>query len=292
MKIGIYGHSNAQPGHEEFLWTNLLKDHYQATVENYAVVHGSAERVLYSLKKTKDLNLAIIFHSPPHCLYVPNYLRDFDTFDKDALTKKMIQNWVHGVFDDESDRAMYKHVTPDMYNAWYRVPNALILELLSAASKNPGLMMDSDFMEKWTNAAPDSEKEYNLLHNFITNTSNKDKISEYVELLDCFSLYRKYFHNHDVYKNRYYGALLQIDQYLTNFNIPIIHCVGPNSWYPKWFSFQSGVINTTILPASKMLEYTSGGYNASSNGFNPDGNRFVFDTLLPLISVAQEKVTT
>ena len=77
MKIGFYGHSNcAYLSKDSFL--NLFAEHLNAEIVNTGARQGSEERILYELKKTRSLDLAIIFHSSPSYLFLPGCDRDFD----------------------------------------------------------------------------------------------------------------------------------------------------------------------------------------------------------------------
>ena len=63
MNIAFYGHSGcAAPNHPES-WLNLLCTKLNFKMTNYGSLQGSEERILYELKKTRKLDLAIIFHS-------------------------------------------------------------------------------------------------------------------------------------------------------------------------------------------------------------------------------------
>ena len=77
MKIGFYGHSDcAYLSNDSFL--NIVANALDATIVNIGVRQGSEERILYELKKTRSLDVAIIFHSSPSYLFLPGCDRDFD----------------------------------------------------------------------------------------------------------------------------------------------------------------------------------------------------------------------
>jgi hypothetical protein len=75
MKIGFYGHSNcAFRSQDSFI--DIIAKNLNAEIVNTGVRQGSEERILFELKKSKDLDLAIIFHSRPSFLFLPNCKRD------------------------------------------------------------------------------------------------------------------------------------------------------------------------------------------------------------------------
>ena len=81
MNIGFYGHSAASwagelDGVRSYIDTVL--EHYNADLVNLGVPQGSEERILFDLKKTKNLDVAVIFHSFPKYLYMPKCKRDID----------------------------------------------------------------------------------------------------------------------------------------------------------------------------------------------------------------------
>lgn len=81
MNIGFYGHSTASwSGHVDdvYSFVNTVLDYCDGTLVNLGVPQGSEERILFDLKKTKKLDLAIIFHSYPRYLFMPGCKRDID----------------------------------------------------------------------------------------------------------------------------------------------------------------------------------------------------------------------
>lgn len=78
MKIGFYGHSIASwansPNNESFIDRIRLK--YSAEIVNLGVPQGSEERILFDLKKTKEIDIAIIFHSLIRYIFIPKANRD------------------------------------------------------------------------------------------------------------------------------------------------------------------------------------------------------------------------
>lgn len=81
MNIGFYGHSAASwTGHHEGVrsYIDTVVEHYNAKLVNLGVPQGSEERILFDLKKTKNLDLAVVFHSQPSYMFMPKCKRDID----------------------------------------------------------------------------------------------------------------------------------------------------------------------------------------------------------------------
>ena len=85
MNIGFYGHSAASwanfPIYDQVSFIDLLVAKYNAKLVSHGVPQGSEERILFELKKTKKLNLAVIFHSMPRYIFLPTCRRDVDITD-------------------------------------------------------------------------------------------------------------------------------------------------------------------------------------------------------------------
>lgn len=78
MKIGFYGHSTASwmnsPTGVSFI--DRLAAKYSAEIVNIGVPQGSEERILFDLKKTKEIDIAVVFHSLPRYVFLPKCNRD------------------------------------------------------------------------------------------------------------------------------------------------------------------------------------------------------------------------
>lgn len=76
MNIGYFGNcwcaSNDEHSH-----TTLLGKLLNANVVNSSVIEGSEGRILFKLKKTPNLDLALIFHDDDNTLFLPNATRDW-----------------------------------------------------------------------------------------------------------------------------------------------------------------------------------------------------------------------
>ncbi len=90
MRLGFYGHSIASWAGANEHTTSFIKvvvDHFKADLVNLGVPQGSEERILHDLKKTKNLDVAVIFHALPKYLYLPKCKRDIaiDKVPEDRL---------------------------------------------------------------------------------------------------------------------------------------------------------------------------------------------------------------
>ena len=77
LKIGFFGHSDCSSTAPESYIGQIIK-HFDAIIVNKGVNQASEERVLIDLKKHKNLDVAVIFHSRPASLFLPRCNRDID----------------------------------------------------------------------------------------------------------------------------------------------------------------------------------------------------------------------
>ena len=92
--------------------------------------------------------------------------------------------------------------------------------------------------------------------------------------------HNRIFYHRDLQVNRFYGALIQIDQYLTAKNIKAVHCV--HDRMPPWFKFSSGIVDTEI--ALYQYHDTYGcRYSRVPNAITPEGNRIIEQKLISYI---------
>lgn len=212
MNIGFYGHSNcAYRSDGSFI--DIISTALDANIVNTGVRQGSEERILFELKKTKNLDLAIIFHSEPHFLFVPNADRDLSI----------------------------KQLNPEKFNHFF-----------------------GDF----TN-------EFHIKHHekFINLFKTKE------ELQYATHYFKEYFYHPDLQMNRFYGSIIQIDQYLDHKSIHAIHVVSNN--IPNWFSFKSGIVDKTIMQI--VSQHSLKPNETFANVMTREGNAKVAQRLLELI---------
>lgn len=99
LKIGFYGHSICS---NNFVGTylNSVLTHFDARLVNQGTGMASEERILFELKKTRP-DIAVIFHSQPHYLFLPKYPRDCNLIDSEDTIHRIIQHKNFG-FDGKS----------------------------------------------------------------------------------------------------------------------------------------------------------------------------------------------
>ncbi len=86
-RIGFYGHSAScwanAPMHDQISFIDMIIERGGYFLANKGVPQGSQERILFELKKTKNLDIAVIFHSIPQYVFLPTAKRDVDINDID-----------------------------------------------------------------------------------------------------------------------------------------------------------------------------------------------------------------
>jgi hypothetical protein len=212
MNIGFYGHSNcAYQSPDSFI--DMLATSLGASVINVGVRQGSEERILFELKKSKALDLAIIFHSEPQYIFLPDCDRD--------ISVHLLSN----------QRAEY------LFSDW---------------NNNFTKIHHKKFVDKFKN--PDT-------------------------LLETMKFFKNYLYHPELQSNRFYGSLIQIDQYLTSKNIPCVHVVTKNL-LPTWFKF-SGKTDYEIMKIVTENANNKGEWFV--NGVTKQGNILIFEKLKVLI---------
>ena len=94
LKIGFYGHSICS-SHAIGTYIHDITSHFNATLVNIGTGRGSEERTLFELKKTTP-DVAIIFHSHPRLIFMPNLWRDLDINDVNDHVLNLITNKYKG----------------------------------------------------------------------------------------------------------------------------------------------------------------------------------------------------
>ena len=216
MRIGFYGHSNcAYRDDDSFL--DIVSKQLAGIVVNTGVKQGSEERILFELKKNKNLDIAIIFHCLPKFLFLPGCDRDINVHDIER--KRADQLFSNDHLDTEF-----------------------------TATNQP------------------------LFKKVFENNEN---------FFNAVNTFKNYFYHPDLIMNRYYGALIQIDQYLQNKNIKVIHVLDKTYPLPSWFKFSTGVIDYEIMDIVKSNKSTNPFF---ANCISKDGNRLVATRILTIIS--------
>lgn len=228
MHIHLFGHSICRSkkidGKPTETFVDLLEKQYHTSADNTFTVHQadcmSVERTLYFLKKSKPIDLAIIFYALGDSIFIPCHQHDA------PISKVNMNNVTESTpYRYGGEIAYHRHVIEDR-------------------------------------SKPDVE--------YISGD----------ELDLAVKLYFKYLHTRDLNRNRFYGALYQIDQYLTKKNIPAVHCLEETFKYKNhpWFKFTSGVVNEDLSKLQNNGPYKTG-HNQSANRINSEGNTYIANKL-------------
>lgn len=226
MNIQFFGHSitNISKDFPIKTFVDLVLEKYQATCLDHprGVALCSEERILYDLKKTKDIDVAVIFHTNEDFYFFLPDGRDHDVMDAEELDRKIGDGQYGLQIERTKDKAIEKC-------GWETFDAKDIKRFLADYQK---LMLSKDLM-----------------------------------------------------RNRYFGALIQIDQYCTSRGIKVIHCPLDKSSIPNWFNFTSGIVDYEINSYNyKNLGWGTGkvnphyiGYQKSDNAISEEGNVLIAD---------------
>ena len=121
--IGFYGHSNcAYRSPDSFI--DMIATHYSADIVNLGVRQGSEDRILFELKKTKKLDLAIIFHSEPQYIFLPGCDRDIGLNQVDEQRAEyLFKDWDSN-FNKTHHKKFYLHQA--LLVQWHQVYMTLV----------------------------------------------------------------------------------------------------------------------------------------------------------------------
>lgn len=284
MNIGVFGHSIANWGNKEpWSYITKLQDHFNANIVNSGCAMCSEERILFQLKKIKKLDLAIIFHCDPMNFFIPSWDRDLSTSGREVDLSNKFNLIINSNLDkltkhqhllDFLEKEAIKRNQP--YDEQHTIrllseENAPVIKVLSNIADHKKIQITPDML-----VGDVQQTLTELLKTYI------DDDIFYKELIDALILNKKYLYHPDLQQNRYYGALIQVDQYTKSKQIPTIHCLGRDFWYPTWFSFTYGIID-------KELQKFHGGKYPENSSSSPEGNAVMFEKLLDLISAARSK---
>lgn len=227
LNIKFFGNSitsEASKPHHFPTFVQTVMSHYNCIDTNdvcRGVARCSEERILFYLKKTKKIDVAVIFHGMPHAEFCVSSVDDFK----------------HGTMDYEE------------------------IELLTNEGINR--MFYTDVQQKLPTCKSDA-------------TVNSTPAETYEKLKN----HNEMFYHIDLQKNRYNGALIQIDQYLTYKNIKAVHFT--NRMLPAWFKFTSGIVNTEFGEYQYSPTYGCS-YAKSANAITEEGNKIISDALISYI---------
>lgn len=124
MNLHIFGHSICRraEGHPVKTFIDLVFDHYDLPEQNlHQFDQCSEERILYELKKTKDVDCAVIFHSHPGFFFCPSFNRDWR---KIAGTEWLHDAWPQIEFNplavnDSRNKDNLVNLAPNQYKPIY-----------------------------------------------------------------------------------------------------------------------------------------------------------------------------
>ena len=211
---------------------DIRRKKYSADTNHTGLAFCSEERILYNLKKTKNVDIAIIFHSLPEFYFIPTADRDFNKMTPDEMPYKIA------------------HMN------WY----------------------------------PEAAKD-----RIIADCKNMQCSDQ--EIIRILTQYQKFCITPDLLKNRFYGALMQIDQYVKFKNIKTLHCVLGSKSLPKWFKFSHGLVDYKLgMLQNQHLTNEEGdtlrdennkfvenkfksSFSLSNNAITPEGNQYIADEI-------------
>ena len=102
LKIGFFGHSNCSNSASGSFLDYVVK-HFDAIIVNKGVGQASEERVLIDLKKHKNLDVAVIFHSRPASLFLPRCSKDIDIRSDEIKAYKGPYGDIPSIFKTEEN---------------------------------------------------------------------------------------------------------------------------------------------------------------------------------------------
>jgi hypothetical protein len=123
MHIEFFGSSITASGkdHNRFeTFKDLILNDYKAVSFNIDHALCSEERILYNLKKTGEIDIALIFHSSPKEVYWPNFSRDFTYMDEERRLNQVNYKSLYSYLQPESlGKAKSLHLLDMFYDYFY-----------------------------------------------------------------------------------------------------------------------------------------------------------------------------
>ena len=106
LHIGFYGHSTASCAGDPRSYIDQIAEQLDAKIVNIGAAQGSEERILFDIKKTKTIDIAVIFHSAtPRYIFLPSC-------DRDISINAVPENKSNILWSERDDR---KNVTPEEF---------------------------------------------------------------------------------------------------------------------------------------------------------------------------------
>jgi hypothetical protein len=116
-----------------------------------------------------------------------------------------------------------------------------------------------------------------LEEEFFSFGNIKEEFKDIDSFLQTIMLYKTHLYSPEIHQNKFYGALLQIDQVCKFRNIKCIH-VPVTDNIPHWFRFTSGECHPEIQELAN--NYRESGY---PNFINSEGQSVIAEKLIGLI---------
>ena len=198
----------------------------------------------------------------------------------DILLEKynLTDNYLHQVANMSEERALFFLKKIPKLNTvilFHGVPASIFVPAIDR-DFNP-----ENMGETWIN----SNRSIRLYPNRDQSVYQGDQVLPYQhvsqgEIRAAYDEHMKYFYTRDLQRNRFLGALIQIDQYLTYKKIPVIHCPLKNT-IPNWFTFSSGIVDYEL---ANLQDYTIQETDMW-NHVSPEKNRYIADKLIEYINM-------
>ena len=113
MNIEFFGPSIIASGKNNqnfYTFYDLLLSSFNASSLNTQIPLCSEERILYNLKKTTNIDVALIFHTQPQFIYFPNFTRDHVFYNEKEIHNQLKLSSLD--FIEEFKQNKKDHVNP------------------------------------------------------------------------------------------------------------------------------------------------------------------------------------
>lgn len=115
MNIEFFGPSIIASGRQSKKYDtffDLILESFNATSLNTQIPLCSEERLLYNLKKTTNIDVALVFHTQPQFIYFPNFTRDHVFYNEKEIMEQLKYSSLD--FIEEFKQNKKDHVDPWM----------------------------------------------------------------------------------------------------------------------------------------------------------------------------------